>query len=87
MPADTGGRAVIHLPELVRREEVIIKLITNTMLNKIINLLRGPRYVCTPLEYLEGAGACVVVRAWSRNSARIKAYDYLQAENIVAKKI
>lgn len=57
------------------------------MYRKIIKLLHGPRYECTPFDYQDGPGLRVIVRAWSRNSARMKAYDYLQAENIVVKKI
>lgn len=40
-------------------------------------------YICTPFEW-EDAGPCarVKVRAWSVNSARMKAYDILQCENI-----
>lgn len=55
------------------------------MLNKIINLLRGRLYVCEPLEYQDRQGARVKVRAWSRSSARMKAYDVLKCENIVVR--
>lgn len=56
----------------------------------MIQLLKlfWPRwYECTPYEYDDGPGLRVKVRAWTHNNARMKAHDYLKAENIIVREL
>lgn len=57
------------------------------MIQEIINLFRPRWYVCEPLDWVDTAGpaARIKVRAWGPNSARMKAYDLLQCENIIVR--
>lgn len=55
------------------------------MINKLIQWLRGPRWICTPYDWIDERGSRVIVRAWTSQGARMKARDYLQAENIVVR--
>jgi len=57
------------------------------MLNKIIKLFWPRWYECTPYNYDDGPGLRVKVRAWTRNSARMKVHDYLKAENIIVREL
>jgi len=50
-------------------------------------MLQGPRWIVYPFQFEDQACAKVVVRAWSMNSARLKAFDYLPYENLVARRI
>lgn len=59
------------------------------MIKEIIKLFFPRWYICEPPEYGDeqpGPRARVKVRAWSANSARMKAYDLLQCENIVVRR-
>lgn len=56
------------------------------MIRQFIQLLKGPRWICTPAEWLDDRGARVIVRAWTPQDARMKAHDYLKAENIVVRR-